>query len=288
MIESPTGPPCPMSASPGRAERRSGEIRLLTPCARRGLAARSTPSAPGAPSSSAYLALHAPEPSRATGFARGSSDCRDRCGAKTLVQHGGSGRKALGRTPTAWRSCRHRRRAVPHRLPHQRGRRPCESCFPPPPTRRARDGKALGRAALELIEASALDGALGLACGARGRGPAGRALSDPGVRPGRGGGGGGNFVLARWALEQARLVDPYSEALTGGQYAGRSQGPRPAARSGTSARRTESSTRGLPERADEQLFASFPKGGRGGGLNHQLGGDRRCAPQHEPVAPAAL
>jgi len=80
---------------------------------------------------------------------------------------------------------------------------------------------------------------------------------------------GREFVLARWALEQARLVDPYSEALTRSAMtlAALAEDPDRLRGSGTSACGAPTSSTGwLPERADRAaLRRAVPKGGRGGG-----------------------
>jgi len=164
----------------------------------------------------AYLALHAPSPSRATASLAGLGTAETDAAARPCSTRRERPGRRSGRTPTAWRSCGASKAGSTHRLPHQRGRRPCEVLFAAAAHRRAprRQWRSVGGARAHRGRA-ALDGALGL-CWWRAEGtrPGWPRSWSTGRAPWPRWRGGGNFVLARWALEQARLVDPYSEALT--------------------------------------------------------------------------
>jgi len=169
----------------------------------------------------AYLALHHPDPvtsERLRTRVLGSADAD--AAAKTLFNTAGAARRALGRD--------------------QGG----EPCFPigtksghyrisdsvtADATRalalvgRARtvedpdEAMALYRAALDLVEGVPLDGTLSGYAWWSAEGHERRvadALVDGACELSRLACGQGRLELARWALERARLVDPYSEALT--------------------------------------------------------------------------
>jgi len=224
MIESPTGPAVPderellggLSAGPV-------EIRLLTAVPRvEGLAAPLDPKrARRAVELVAYLALHAPEPvtsdrlrSRVLGTAETDA------AAKTLFNTAGAARKALGQDadgvaflPAASKAGQYR---IDCRISVDVVR--AKSLFAAAAHQESPEtAMALGRAALELIEGEPLSTVLSGYAWWRAEGHEARLAAlvvDGACALAEVAAGAGNFVLARWALEQARLVDPYSEALT--------------------------------------------------------------------------
>ncbi len=169
----------------------------------------------------AYLVLHHPDPvtsERLRTRVLGSADAD--AAAKTLFNTAGAARRALGRDqrgepclPTGTKSGHYR----------ISGAVTADATRALALVARARtvedpdESMALYRAALDLVEGVPLDGTLSGYAWWSAEGHERRvadALVDGACELSRLACGQGRLELARWALERARLVDPYSEALT--------------------------------------------------------------------------
>ncbi len=213
-----TGPGPTAGLGPGPVE-----VRLLTAIARiDGLESPLEPKrARRATELVAYLALHRPDPvtsERLRTRVLGSADAD--AAAKTLFNTAGAARRALGRDalgqpflPTGSKSGHYR---ISDPVPADASRAVALVAA----ARRVEDpdeATALYRAALELVEGPPLDGTLSGYAWWSAEGHERRvagALVDGACELARLATDRNRLELARWALEQARMVDPYSEALT--------------------------------------------------------------------------
>lgn len=220
-----TAPPAPPAASPGGANLGPGrvEVRLLTAVPRLdGLVEELPPKrARRATELVAYLALHRPHPvtsDRLRTRVLGSADAD--AAAKTLFNTVGAGRRAMGRDdrgepllPLATKSGHYR---VSPEVTVDVARvadlvaAAGEAMGPD-------EEMALLRAALDLVEGEPLAGTLTGYAWWSAEGHERRVaatLVDAACRLARLAARHGHPELARWGLEQARLVEPYSEALS--------------------------------------------------------------------------
>ena len=170
----------------------------------------------------AYLALHQPDvitSDRLRTRVLGSSDAD--AASKTLFNTAYAARRAMGvderrRAPL---SCRHPQRPVPGLAAGDRRRAPRRSPWPRRARHRTEPDLAIAyfRAALDLVEGEPLANALSGYSWWEAEGHGGRiaaVLVDAACTLAALASDAGRFDLARWGLERARLVEPYSEALS--------------------------------------------------------------------------
>lgn len=199
------------------------EIRMLTAVPRiDGLSAELPPKlARRATELAAYLALHYPDPvtsDRLRTRVLGSADAD--AAAKTLFNIVGAGRRAMGRDasgelflPPATKSGHYRMSP----LVTVDAARVAALVAAADAALDPRESMALLRAAVGLVESEPLAGALtgyGWWCAEGHERRIAATLVDGACRLARLAARSGHLDLARWGLEQARLVEPYSEALS--------------------------------------------------------------------------
>ena len=220
------GEPAPGPRAAARRRWRPGpvDVRLLTMTPRLDGLARGPPAQPG-PAGGRARRLPGPAPARrrhrATGCARACSGRptptprRRRCSTRR-TRRGGPWASTSTAIPS---SRRHPQRPVPGLAPGDRRRAPSDR------TGRRGEGAAASptvaiayyRAALELVEGEPLANALSGYSWWEAEGHGGRVaavLVDAACTMAALASDAGHFDLARWGLERARLVEPYSEALS--------------------------------------------------------------------------
>lgn len=217
-IGSPRDPACRSVIDPGPVE-----VRLLTPTPRiEGLAEPLTPKrARRATELVAYLAMHHPDP--ATGDllrtrVLGSADAD--AARKTLMNIAATARRCMGMDLSGLPRFPRASRTGFYRLSPEVTADAVRAVGLVEEGRCAADPEeaiALLRAALDLVEGEPLLNALtgyGWWTGEAFERRTAAALADGACLLARLAGEGGYFQLARWGIDQARLLNPYSEVLT--------------------------------------------------------------------------